>query len=454
MPSEPDRPLSPDFTARVLAGLPAADGARRRRRRLALVSRPAFAVLLGLVFSLIGASALPAYGAEGARVAVRAVSWMVVGQSVARNLSGQLLGDLRLQWLPGATAVLLLVTVGLGAQRHMRRARLDGGEMMSTDGPAGRDTELPAIDGRNALISLLAFVVLAAALVPALAFGRGNVHLGSLQVDRDDMLPGTMLVLAGDVRIAGQTSAPLIVVGGDVTIHGRARDDVVTVLGSVLLEPGSVAGRDVVAMGGRILRGDGSVVMGNVAGQELRWTGSEIRTESDLLGALVARARLALLGAVAGTMLAISAVTLVPWLVILTAATGRGAPLQSGLIGMAGLACGPLLIVPLGLSLVGVPLAGILAIALILCWWLGAASAGFLLGRRLLALGGRDGSLTRASLIGGALLGAIVGIPVVGGVVLVLAGAAGAGAVLLALIEGEFGSARAPEATMGMMAYE
>jgi hypothetical protein len=263
-----------------------------------------------------------------------------------------------------------------------------------------------------------------------------------------------MLVLAGDVRIAGQTSAPLIVVGGDVTIHGRARDDVVTVLGSVLLEPGSVAGRDVVAMGGRVLRGDGSVVMGNVAGQELRWTGSEIRTESDLLGALVARARLALLGAVAGTMLAISAVTLVPWLVILTAATGRGAPLQSGLIGMAGLACGPLLIVPLGLSLVGVPLAGILAIALILCWWLGAASAGFLLGRRLLALGGRDGSLTRASLIGGALLGAIVGIPVVGGVVLVLAGAAGAGAVLLALIEGEFGSARAPEATMGMMAYE
>ena len=72
---------------------------------------------------------------------------------------------------------------------------------------------------------------------------------------------------------------------------------------------------------------------------------------------------------------------------------------------------------PLGLSLVGAPLAAILMIALVLCWWLGAASVGFLIGRRLLRLRGRDGSLTRAALTGGALLGAIVGIPVVGGIV-------------------------------------
>ena len=84
---EPLRP-SADFTASVLARLPAADRARARRRRVAAVSRPTFAVLIGLLGALVGASALPAYGADGARVAVRAVSWMVVGQSVARNLSG------------------------------------------------------------------------------------------------------------------------------------------------------------------------------------------------------------------------------------------------------------------------------------------------------------------------------------------------------------------------------
>ncbi|HEY3107167.1 MAG TPA: hypothetical protein VGL23_00330 [Chloroflexota bacterium] len=441
--AEPRRP-APAFTAGVLARLPAADRARARRRRVAMLSRPTFAVLLGLLGALVGASALPAYGADGTRVAVRAVSWMMVGQSVVRNLSGSLIGDLRLEWLPIGTAALLLATVGLGARRHMRRP----------DNQAAGERDVPMIDGRKALVSLLALVVIGAALGPALAFGRGYVHLGKLRVERGETLVGTQLVVGGDVELLGRTTSPLVVVGGDASVAGRAEDDVVAVLGSVLLGPGSVAGRDVVAVGGRVLRADGSLVLGNVAGQELRWTGSEIRSESDLPAAIVARARLALLGAAAGMLLVIGAVTLLPWLVVLVGATARGAPLQSGLLGLAGLACGPLLILPLGLSLVGAPLAGILMIALVLCWWLGAASVGFLIGRRLLRLRGRDGSLTRAALTGGALLGALVGVPVVGGVVLVLAGAAGAGAVLLALLEGEFGSARSPEATLGMMVYE
>jgi hypothetical protein len=428
----------------VLAKLPAADRARARRRRLAALSRPAFAVLLGLLGALAGASALPAYGADGARVAVRAVSWMVVGQSVARNLSKSLIGDLSLEWLPIGSAALLLATVGLGAQRHMRRPSR----------PVDEERDVLMIDGRKALISLLALMVIGAALVPALAFGRGYVHLGTLRVERGQTLDGTKLVVGGNAELLGRASAPLIVVGGDASVEGRTDDDVVAVFGSVLLGPGSVARRDVVAVGGRVLRADGSLVNGNVAGQELRWTGSEIRSESDLPAAILVRARLALLGAAAGMLLVIGAVTLLPWLVVLTGATARGAPLQSGLLGLAGLACGPLLIVPLGLSLVGAPLAAIMLLALVLCWWLGAASVGFLIGRRLLRWRGREGSLTRAALTGGALLGSIVGIPVVGGVVLVLAGAAGAGAVLLALLEGEFGSARAPEATVGMMVCE
>src|SRR5438093_11020077 len=127
---EPEaRRPSPHFTAGVLARLPAADRARARRRRIAALSRPTFAVLLGLLGALAGASALPAYGADGARVAVRAVSWLVVGQSVARNLSGALIGDLSLEWLPIGTAALLLATVGLGAKRHMGRPeRADGKE--------------------------------------------------------------------------------------------------------------------------------------------------------------------------------------------------------------------------------------------------------------------------------------------------------------------------------------
>jgi hypothetical protein len=435
--------LDPRFTRRVLERLPDADRRRRRRRGVAALGRPAVAVLVALLAGLVGASALPAYGAGSARVAVRAVSWLVVGQSIATNLSTQLLGDLHLQWLPVATAVLVLATVAYGADRRMRRVRDEG---------AGAAP--PSIEGRNLLVALLALVVIGAAVVPAIALGRGTVHLGPLQVGAGQTLGRTLLVVAGDALVEGRSTQPLIVLGGDVRVDGRADDDVVAIGGTVMLGDDAVAARDVVAIGGRVLRADGATVLGNVAGQELRWTGSTISSEQDLWGALVIRFRLALLGAAAGLLLAIAAVTLVPWMVVLTAATGRGAPAQSGLIGLAGLACAPLLIVPLALSLVGAPLAALLGFALALSWWIGAASFGFLAGRRLLRLLGRDGSLTRAALVGGALLGSLVGLPLVGGVAIVLAGAFGAGAFLLALIEGEFGSARAPETTIGMVAYE
>ena len=446
--------LDARFTQRVLARLPEADRGRRRRRVVAALSRPAVAVLFALLSGLVGASALPAYGASSTRVAVRAVSWMMVGESIATNLSAQLLGDLHLQWLPIATAFLVLATVAYGADRRMRRVRQGALAPGETEPSAVDRSAPPDISGRNLLTALLALLVLGAALVPAMALGRGTVHVGPLLVEPDETVGRTLLVVAGDAVVAGRSAQPLIVLWGDARIENRADDDVVAIGGNVLLGDRSVAARDVVAIGGRVLRADGATVLGNVAGQELRWTGSRINSEQDLWGAFVVRFRLALLGAAAGLLLAIAAVTLVPWLVVLTAATGRGAPAQSGLIGLAGLACAPLLIVPLALSLVGAPLAGLLGIALALCWWIGAASFGFLAGRRLLRLLGRDGSLTRAALVGGGLLGSCVGLPVVGGIAIVLAGAIGAGALLLALIEGEFGSARAPETTIGMVAYE
>ena len=427
-----------EFTRSVMARLPEADRQRRRRRLVARASRPAVAVLVALLCGLVGASALPAYGATSTRVAVKAVSWLMVGQSLATNLSAQLLGDLNLQWLPVVTAVLVLATVAYGADRRMRMRRAPG----------------VAPDGRNLLVALLALVVVSAAIVPAMALSRGTVHLGAMRVQPHETLRRTLLVVAGDAVIEGRTAQPLFVLWGDARVENRADDDVVAIGGNVFLAEGSVAARDVVAIGGRVLRADNTTVLGNVAGQELRWTRSALQADGDAASVVMMRIRLALLGAAAGLLLAISAVTLVPWMVVLTASSGRGAPLHSGLIGLAGLACAPLLIVPLALSLVGAPLAAILGVALVICWWIGAAAFGFLVGRRLLRLLGREGSLSRAALLGGALLGSLVGVPVVGGIFIVLFGAAGAGALLLALIEGEFGSARAPETTLGMVVYE
>src|SRR5436305_1010661 len=82
------------------------------------------------------------------------------------------------------------------------------------------------------------------------------VLLGTLNGAADETLTGTTIVIAGDAVVAGRTQSPLVVVGGDARIEGRADDDVVAVLGNVKLAPGSVAARDVVAAGGRVLRAD------------------------------------------------------------------------------------------------------------------------------------------------------------------------------------------------------
>ena len=456
IPDAGGRPsVSTDFTRRVVGQLPRADRSRRRRRMIADLGRPAVAILVSLLLALGGATTLPAYGAEGARVAVRAVSIAVVGQAVANNIVVHLLGDLRLGWLPVVATLLVLLTIAFGAQRHMRRTGVLGGTTMNDENrPHGSRTRPGVMVGRNVLVSLLALVIAAAVLVPALAVGRGAVRLGDLEIAPDEKLTRTTLVIGGDVLILGRTASPVVVLGGDITVVGRAEDDLVTFPGTVSLAPGSVVMRDVVAIGGSVLRAEDAQIQGNVAGQQFPWSGAIVRGESDLLGTIVSRVRLGLLGAIAGALLAVAAVVIVPWLVVLTAATGRGATMQSGLIGLAGLACGPLVIVPLALSLVGAPLAILLGMALFICWWLGAASTGFLLGRWLLRLRKRDSSLTRATLLGGAVLGTLLGIPMIGGVALVLIGAVGAGAVLLSLIEGEFGSVRAPESTVGMMAYE
>ena len=447
--------ISADFTQRVVSQLPRADRSRRRRRLFANLGRPAVAILISLLLAIGGATTLPAYGAEGARVAVRAMSFAVVGQSVANNIIVNLLVDLQIGWLPVVATILVLLTVALGAQRHMRRTGVLGGTTMNDENhPRWSRTRPGGMGGRNVLVSLLSLVIAAAVLVPALAIGRGAVRLGDLEIAPDEKLTRTTLVIGGDVQILGRTAAPVIVLAGDITVIGRAEDDLVTFPGTIRLAPGSVVVRDVVAIGGSVLRSEDAQIQGNVAGQQFPWSGAIVRSESDLAGMILTRVRLGLLGAIAGALLAVAAVVIVPWLVVLTAATGRGATMQSGLIGLAGLACGPLVIVPLALSLVGAPLAVLLGMALFICWWLGAASTGFLLGRWLLRLRKRDSSLTRATLLGGAVLGTLLGIPMIGGVALVLIGAVGAGAVLLSLIEGEFGSVRAPESTVGMMAYE
>src|SRR5919201_1959992 len=88
--------------------------------------------------------------------------------------------------------------------RRVRQGALAPGE---TEPSAVDRSAPPDISGRNLLTALLALLVLGAALVPAMALGRGTVHVGPLLVEPDETVGRTLLVVAGDAVVAGR-SAP------------------------------------------------------------------------------------------------------------------------------------------------------------------------------------------------------------------------------------------------------
>ncbi len=164
MSEQPPSELGAAFTGDVLARLPAADRARRRRRVLSAI-RPTAAALAGaLLITLLSLSTLPTHGAEGARTATRAVSWFVVGYSVWTNFAQSYLAFLGLTALPVVTAVLLLAAILLATVggvfyaprpeylswrptpghpgRTSRRMRLSGGVGLSAPAvPGGKQRE-------------------------------------------------------------------------------------------------------------------------------------------------------------------------------------------------------------------------------------------------------------------------------------------------------------------------
>src|ERR1044071_1603595 len=79
-------------------------------------------------------------------------------------------------------------------------------------------------------------------------------------------LTGTRIAFAQDVKIEGdqEVTDAVVVVGGNVTIAGRVRDGVVVVGGDLQLLPTADVRGDVVLVGGQLIRETGSQMTGNV----------------------------------------------------------------------------------------------------------------------------------------------------------------------------------------------
>jgi hypothetical protein len=273
----------------------------------------------------------------------------------------------------------------------------------------------------------------ALALLPGAARAQDPDAEGGLllRVNGDVRVPAgessdTIIVINGDAIVDGTVTGGVVVINGDATVNGTVDEEVVVINGTAGLGEGARVGGDVSLVRSDLTRAPGAVVEGTVAERSefgfgragavfsfLVWLGFTIVV---LLAGL-------LFAAVAGRQLSRAAALL----------TGSvGGTLLGAVLVWVGI---PILAVLAFVTLVGIPLGlALLLFLLPALWFLGYLVAGTRLGGWLLGLLHRPTTADHpylAALLGLLVLQLLLWIPVLGGLIWVLAGVLGAGALAL-----------------------
>ena len=283
---------------------------------------------------------------------------------------------------------------------------------------------------RRAMLILIA-VVLALLPHPTLAQDPEDEGGLLLRLNGDARVPAgevsdTLIVLNGDAVVEGTVTGGLVVVNGDATVNGSVEEDVVVINGTVTLGDAARVGGDLSLVRSDLTRAPGAVVEGTVEERSefgFRRAGAVFSFLAWLGFTIVVLLAGLLFAAVAGRQLSGAAA-------LLTGAVGG--TLLGALVVWVGL---PLLAVLAFVTLVGIPLGiALLLFLLPALWFLGYLVAGAHLGGWLLGLLHRPVAADHpylAVLLGVLVLQLVLWIPVLGGLVWVLAGVLGAGALAL-----------------------
>src|SRR5579884_2256283 len=250
--------------------------------------------------------------------------------------------------------------------------------------------------------------------MPLIILLRGDLQLGSVTFDATNRPSHPLVVVDGDVTLQEDMDYPLIVLGGNVYVDSTFRDDLIAVGGNIYLDRQALVGGNLVVVGGKVYRAPGAVVEGTIGATVHTWTdGQRVQRGFERLD-LVSHVRLGLAFGLALLLLCLVIATVLPWAVVVTAATTRRYPIRSGLAGATGVVAVPFLLLPLTLSLVGLPLAILLSFGAIAVWLVGLAAAGFLVGQRVLRTRRPRTSFLREVIVGLAPILLFLAIPVVG----------------------------------------
>jgi hypothetical protein len=282
------------------------------------------------------------------------------------------------------------------------------------------------------LIALGWLVVLGlSATLPLSALFQGIIHIGPSSITMRNTLTRPLISIGGNVDLERGSRSMVVVILGDIRLRGHTTDDLVTLDGSAYLTPGSRVDGDVLSILGGIYRGPAVISDGRLGGDVHRWNGKAQPPGHDLRRLLGNSVRLGLAAGLA-LLLAGTCLTIVfPWQVVLISTTLRGSPVKSLAAGAMILLTFTFLVVPLGLSLAGLPFALLLVAAAALAWLFGMTACAVLVGR-LIAQG--PVSLLWAAAAGLVATALVMAVPILGPVAVTLTGLIGAGALAVALI--------------------
>ena len=288
-----------------------------------------------------------------------------------------------------------------------------------------------------------AHITLVALVAAALALLLAPVRVLA-QENRDDVyvrVNGTVDLVAGEsvdtlvavnseARVAGTVRDTLVIVNQTATVSSDVGRDAIVVNGTLRLEPTAQIGGDVVLINGQLSRADGAMIAGRVVERRGASIGAELSR------ATAAISFIAWLG-----MTLLFVVVALGW----AAVGGRQLSDVAGLLGARpGLAAGvavmfwivvPVVAVVAFFTVIGIPI-GITLFLLILplLWGLGYVTTGTRLGFFFADLRRTAPDLAHPYLeaVLGVVIFQVIGlIPIVGGIVVALAGLFGAGAIVV-----------------------
>lgn len=290
------------------------------------------------------------------------------------------------------------------------------------------------------LLVLVATAALAAlSLLPAAAAAETSGHVedaivvvsGDVSVPRGKTVDG-IVIASGDLRLAGRVDGDVVLFGGDATVSGRIDGDLVTFGGQARLLPRAFVAGDVHYGDERPIVAGSAIVRGDVTKED--WSGWDNWADFlPFVGAFVFWIAISVSMAILGVLLLLIA----PRAADALAARSRERVGPVIAIGIAIGICLPLAALIAVVTLVGIPLAVVIWLALLPVAALAYVTSAYTLGRRMV---GEPRSRFWAFLAGLAVLRALALIPFLGFLV-------GLAAVVfgLGLLGAAIGAARGPQ---------